>query len=169
MEDPDLFHQRYPPPVVIHEIQQAPQLLAAARVGQLLNVSDIARDVGIAVSTAAGWLHALEATGIIFLLRPYFVPIPKPLPSENWGGAGPLFETYCVKEKKEVDLLIAQDGLLFPVEIKLTASPARGDIRSIEALRRAGAPLGHGAVVCLVDQPVPLSNEIDALRASTVQ
>ena len=44
----------------------------ASRTGNLLNYADIARDVGIALSTAKSWISVLETSGIIFLLRPYF-------------------------------------------------------------------------------------------------
>ena len=45
--------------------------LCAARNGALLNVSSLASDCGIAVRTARGWLSALEASNIIYLLQPY--------------------------------------------------------------------------------------------------
>ncbi len=45
--------------------------LLAARVSQLLNLSEIAKEIGIAVSTAKRWLSILEASYIIFLLHPY--------------------------------------------------------------------------------------------------
>ena len=51
--------------------------LAAARVGQLLNLSDLARDAQIAVSTAKEWLSILEASFQVYLLRPYFNNISK--------------------------------------------------------------------------------------------
>lgn len=43
----------------------------ARRTGQLLNLSDLARELGIAVNTAKQWLSVLEASGIVLLLRPY--------------------------------------------------------------------------------------------------
>ena len=43
----------------------------AARAGQLLNLSDVARDLGIAVNTAKAWLSVLEATFQVIVLRPY--------------------------------------------------------------------------------------------------
>lgn len=45
---------------------------AALRSGGLLNRADLARDVGIAGSTAAAWLSALEASHQIVLLEPWF-------------------------------------------------------------------------------------------------
>ena len=44
---------------------------AACRIGQLLNVHDIAQDVGVSDDTAKRWLLALEKSEIIFYLRPY--------------------------------------------------------------------------------------------------
>ena len=46
--------------------------VTAIRSGSLLNLSDIARDVGIAPSTARHWLSVLEASGIVLLVEPYF-------------------------------------------------------------------------------------------------
>jgi hypothetical protein len=46
--------------------------LCALRSGQLLNKSDLARDVGISPSTAGAWISALQASGQIFLLEPWF-------------------------------------------------------------------------------------------------
>lgn len=44
---------------------------AACRVGQMLNVHDIAQDVGVSDDTARRWLQVLEKSDIIFYLRPY--------------------------------------------------------------------------------------------------
>jgi len=46
--------------------------LCAARVGQLLNISEIAGSCGITFKTAQHWISILEASYIIFLLQPYF-------------------------------------------------------------------------------------------------
>ena len=46
--------------------------LLAGRVGQLLNRESLARDVGVSVPTVVRWLNVLEASFIIFRLRPYY-------------------------------------------------------------------------------------------------
>ncbi len=58
--------------------------LCAARIGNLLNLTDIATGCGISVPTARRWLSILEASYIVFLLEPHFknfnkrlVKIPK--------------------------------------------------------------------------------------------
>jgi predicted AAA+ superfamily ATPase len=187
--------------------------LCAARTGQLLNFSDLARDTGIAVSTAREWLHLLEATYQVYLLRPYYenlgkrqIKTPKLYfrdtglacyltgwrtaeTAASGAMAGALLETYAVgellksyqhrgreaplwfyrnKEKQEVDVLIAEDGLLFPVEIKLTASPGKRDLAGIAALERGGARLGRGALLCLVPEAFALTREVEAIPVGAV-
>ena len=46
--------------------------LVAARNGQLLNFSDIAKDVGTSPNTVKQWTSILEASNQIYLLEPYF-------------------------------------------------------------------------------------------------
>jgi len=46
--------------------------MCVARVGQLLNLSSLANDCGITHNTAQNWISVLEASYIIFLLRPHF-------------------------------------------------------------------------------------------------
>ena len=51
----------------------------AARTGQLLHLTDIARDLGVAVNTAKAWLSVLEATFQVIVLRPYHANVGKRL------------------------------------------------------------------------------------------
>lgn len=46
--------------------------LCAGRVGQLLNLSELAGVCGVSVSTAQRWISILEASYILFLLQPHF-------------------------------------------------------------------------------------------------
>ncbi len=43
----------------------------AARSGQILSYSELARDVGVAPNTAKSWISVLQASGQILLLEPY--------------------------------------------------------------------------------------------------
>jgi predicted AAA+ superfamily ATPase len=53
--------------------------LCAGRIGQLLNIDALAADTGISRPTANGWLSVLEASHVIFLVRPWFANIGKRL------------------------------------------------------------------------------------------
>ena len=62
----------------LRQYQHFLQLLAA-RSGQLLNLTDISRDLGVAVNTAKAWLSMLESTFQVIVLYPYFANIGKRL------------------------------------------------------------------------------------------
>lgn len=53
--------------------------VAAARSGQMLNYTDISKDVGVAVQTIKSWFEVLEATGIVKFIYPYYNNIGKRL------------------------------------------------------------------------------------------
>lgn len=46
--------------------------LCATRAGQLLNLSDLARDAGVSHTTAGSWISTLETSYVLFQLPPYF-------------------------------------------------------------------------------------------------
>lgn len=46
--------------------------LCAGRIGQVLNLTSLANDAGVAVNTAKSWLSLLESSYIIYLLQPYY-------------------------------------------------------------------------------------------------
>lgn len=51
----------------------------AARTAQLLSLTDLAGDLGVAVNTVKAWLSVLEATYQVIVLRPYFANVGKRL------------------------------------------------------------------------------------------
>ena len=53
--------------------------LCAVRTGQILNLSDLARETGVSVPTAKRWLSVLETGYQVFLLPPYYANIGKRL------------------------------------------------------------------------------------------
>lgn len=167
---------------------------AACRVGQVLNVHDIAGDVGVSDDTAKRWLQVLEKSDVIFYLRPYSnnllkrtVKTPKlyffdtglvaylarySTPEILEAGAmnGAILENYVVseirktyqnnarecllwyyrdKDSKEIDMVIEQDGVLHPIEIKKSINPESKMITSFAVLDKGSVPRGKGAIVCM--------------------
>ncbi|MBN2532049.1 MAG: ATP-binding protein [Spirochaetales bacterium] len=51
----------------------------AARTGQILSLSQVARDVGVSPNTVKSWLSILQTSGHIYLLEPYYRNIGKRL------------------------------------------------------------------------------------------
>jgi predicted AAA+ superfamily ATPase len=94
----------------------------AARTGQLLNIADLAKDTGISKPTAEKWLSILVASGIVYVLKPYYNNVLKRLIKtpkayfldtglasylvgwdnaqvlQNGAMAGAMFETFVVGE-----------------------------------------------------------------------
>jgi predicted AAA+ superfamily ATPase len=180
---------------------------AAGRTGQELNLTDLARDAGIAPNTAKNWLSLLETSGIIYLLKPYYRNISKRLTKrpklyfmdtglcaylsawntpetlETGAMGGAFFETFVVTEiikswyhngkrapfyyyrdsnQTEIDLLIEQDGLFYPIEIKKTANPGKGDIKAFDTFAQF-EKTGYGSLICLTDHARPLTATANAL------
>jgi len=80
---PDIFYGAYINTYIQRDIkaltQVADEMLflqfltaCAARTSQMLNLADIARDIGISAPTAKQWLSILITSGIVILLEPYF-------------------------------------------------------------------------------------------------
>ena len=51
--------------------------LCAGRIGQLVNISSLAADAGITRITAESWLSVLQASYLVFLVRPWFTNASK--------------------------------------------------------------------------------------------
>ena len=78
------------------------------------------------------------------------------------GQSGP-FYFYRDKEQREIDLLIEQNGVLYPVEFKKTSHPGKEVLKNFAALENLNLPIGHGAVVSLADKHIPLTDHVDVV------
>lgn len=186
---------------------------AAARTGQILNFSDLARAADVAPNTAKTWLSILQASGMVYLLEPYYTNLTKRLvkspklyfvdtglcayltewasPETLEAGAmsGPILESWIVSELlksyrhngrlapfyyyrdrdgKEIDLLVLQDGAIYPLEFKKTASPTKNHIRHFQALKKLNRPVGRGGVICLAEQSLPLAEAALSIPVSAL-
>jgi predicted AAA+ superfamily ATPase len=84
----------------------------------------------------------------------------------NAGREPPLY-FYRDKDKREIDILIFENGMLYPIEIKKTASPSGGgakhfkllnpvtDLEREDAQSQYKIKIGNGAVVCLANDLLP--------------
>ncbi len=70
---------------------------------------------------------------------------------------------YRDTDQQEVDLLIESGDTLYPVEIKKTASPSQNARRQFGVLDKLGRTIGTGAVLCMVERDIPLSQSVTAV------
>ena len=178
----------------------------AAATGQLLNLSSLARDVGISQPTAERWLSILVASNVVYLLQPYSNNITKraiktpklyfldtglaayltrwntPDVLKNGAMAGAFFESFVVseiiksyynkgilelplyfyrdKDMNEIDLLIEENGTLYPIEMKKHADPQKKDVDAFALLDKiTGIKRGPGGVICMYDKLITLRGE----------
>lgn len=182
--------------------------IAAARTGQLINFADMARDVGMSENTVKTWLNVLHASGIVYMLQPYFNNRTKRLVKtpklyfmdtglcayltgwlsadvlERGAMSGAMLETWVIseiiksylhhgrtprvyfyrdKDKREIDLLIEENGTLYPIEIKKTASIQNAGFKGFDMLEGLNTPIGHGGVICMTNVLIAISDEVDAI------
>ena len=88
----------------------------------------------------------------------------------NTGKEPPVFY-YRDKDQKEIDLLLYQNGMLSPIEIKKSASPGKTAIKNfkvLEPVARESAfggleslkvEIGTGSVVCMANDLLPLDEK----------
>ncbi|MFA7621076.1 MAG: ATP-binding protein [Aminobacteriaceae bacterium] len=88
----------------------------------------------------------------------------------NAGREPPLFY-YRDKERREIDLLLYENGTLSPVEIKKSASPGKDAVKHFRVLEplsdpeKSGEPagmkvaIGNGAVVCMANDLLPIDSK----------
>ncbi len=108
-------------------------IACAARSGQLFNAAEVAKDVGVSPKTIDHWLSVLLASGVAFLLRPFWANVQKrltkapklyfydtglvchlsgwldPTTAERGAASGALFETFVVGEVLKSYLNAARD------------------------------------------------------------
>ena len=64
---------------------------------------------------------------------------------------------YRDRDMNEIDLIIAEDGILYPIEIRKHTNPKRKDVDAFGLLEKIpGAERGPGGVVCLCDRLITL-------------
>jgi len=180
----------------------------AARTGQLLNLTDIARDTDVSVTTVKKWLSILRASFQIYLLQPYYTNVTKravktpklyfldtglcsyltewatPQTLEAGAMSGAIFETYVFsellksywhrglqptlyyyrdKDQKEIDFLLEQNQMLYPIEVKKSATPRKDWLRCFSVLGNLKKTIGRGTVVCLAEKMLPINAANDAV------
>lgn len=64
-------------------------------------------------------------------------------------GREPFLYYYRDKDAKEIDIVLEQDGVLNPIEIKKTSNPGTELTKVFSLLDKASVPRGKGAIVCM--------------------
>jgi uncharacterized protein len=84
------------------------------------------------------------------------------------NGRRASFYYYRDRDQKEIDLLIVQDGTVYPLEFKKTASPEKKDVRHFQALDKLKMPIGPGGIICLAEQSLPLTPDVQTIPVAAI-
>ena len=68
------------------------------------------------------------------------------------AGQEPFLYYYRDKDAREIDLILEQDGKLFPIEIKKMASPPKKLTKVFDLIDKSPLQRGTGAILCMADQ-----------------
>lgn len=77
---------------------------------------------------------------------------------QNQGLQAPICY-YRDKDKREIDLIIEQNNILYPIEIKKSASPKKDAVKHFKILEKSGVNIGTGAVICMTRDLLPMDKD----------
>ena len=80
------------------------------------------------------------------------------------NGRYPNLYFYRDADQKEVDFVFEQNMMLYPVEVKKSATPSLANVKNFDVLKRLNKDIGHGAVICLREGHIPLSQDVAAIN-----
>lgn len=120
-------------------------------------------DTGLACYLT-GWLNAsvLERGAMSGAMLETWV-VSEIIKSYLHHGRTPRIYFYRDKDQREVDLLIEENGKLYPIEIKKTASVHNIKFKGFESLNKLGMPVEHAGLMCFTTTLTPLGKGVDAI------
>jgi predicted AAA+ superfamily ATPase len=79
------------------------------------------------------------------------------------NGKYPNIYFYRDADQREIDFVIERDGMLYPIEIKKTATPSLTAIKNFFVLENLKKKVGMGSVICLREKDISLSRGVVAV------
>jgi len=111
------------------------------------------------LTNGAMWGHIFESFVFAEILKSYY----------NDGIIKPQLYYYRDAEKNEIDLLIEEGGILYPVEIKTTGDPVKSMVNAFRYINMIpGKKVGSGALICLAKERLPLTDSVWVLPVQMI-
>ena len=76
------------------------------------------------------------------------------------SGIECILHYYRDKDTKEIDLIIEDNGLLHPIEIKKSSNPTISMVTNFSVLKKSTIPIGMGCIISLKEQFTALDKNI---------
>ena len=75
------------------------------------------------------------------------------------NGESPAIYFYRDKDKCEVDIILEENGKLYPLEVKQRSNPGVNDLKNFSVLSRFNKEVAPGGVLCLAQSFLPLGEK----------
>ena len=85
---------------------------------------------------------------------------------KSWchNGRRPGIYYYRDKDRREIDVLLEENGVLYPMEIRKKSNPGSGDIWAFDVIENVlRRKRDHGAVLCMAQTYLPITADADAV------
>ncbi len=107
----------------------------------------------------------------------------------NGAASGHYFENYVVTEmlrmysysknkinmtfyrdtnQKEIDIVLEENGILHPLEIKKSSNPDKKAVGSFHLLEKSSLKVGEGGVICMIPKPYPLDESSNYIPCNII-
>ena len=75
------------------------------------------------------------------------------------NGKSPAIYFFRDKDMREIDIVLEENGKLYPMEVKQKSNPGMDEIKHFPALSQFGVEVAPGAVLCLAPSYMPLGSK----------
>ena len=66
---------------------------------------------------------------------------------------------YRDSNAKEIDVMVEENGLIHPLEIKKSANPDRREIKKYEIIDKTSLERGSGGIICMCEEVIPIDGK----------
>lgn len=75
---------------------------------------------------------------------------------------------YRDTNQKEIDIIIEENGLIHPIEVKKSASPDTRAVKSFNLLSKSSHKLSTGGIICMADKVFPIDSNNNLIPSNII-
>ena len=125
----------------------------AALTAEQVNYKTLADAAEVSQPTAKEWLRILQGLGIVYLLPPF---ANNELKHFSYSADKANLTYYRDSNAKEIDVIVEENGLIHPLEIKKSANPDRREVKKYELIDKTKLERGCGGIICMCEEVIPI-------------
>ena len=83
----------------------------------------------------------------------------EPLKNSSYSTEKANLTYYRDSNAKEIDVIVEENGMIHPLEIKKSANPDRREVKKYQVLDKTGLERGSGGIVCMCEEAIPIDEK----------